>query len=141
MIAPVRGALLHISTLRESYHAARCRFTLMGGDCRLEYFRMFYFFWISTNVTTVPFNCMKLVGLFLMITLLVAGCTAKAAGNRTDLDAFDQALATFQKHLETCPYPAAHTMEFARSWNVPEFVIQAYMPKGVVFNKGKTTTD
>lgn len=91
------------------------------------------------DVTTVISESMKRIGLVLAITLLVAGCTANAAGNRTDLDAFDESLAKFQKHLETCPYPGAHTMEFARSWNVPEFVIQAYVPKGVAFAKGKIT--
>ena len=30
-------------------------------------------------------------------------------------------------------------MMFARSWNVPEFVIQAYVPKGIDYNKGKVT--
>jgi len=82
---------------------------------------------------------MKLMGIALLITLVVAGCTAQAAENRTAFDGFDQSLANLQKHLETCPYPAANVMEFARSWNVPEFVIQAYIPKGVAFDKGKTT--
>jgi len=30
-------------------------------------------------------------------------------------------------------------MVFARSWNIPEFVIQAYVPKAIAFDKGKTT--
>jgi hypothetical protein len=81
---------------------------------------------------------MRRVGIVLTITLIVAGCIARASDNRTD-SAFDRSLAEFQKHLGDCPYPAAHTMMFARSWNVPEFVIQAYVPKGIDYNKGKVT--
>jgi hypothetical protein len=81
---------------------------------------------------------MKRVAIALTITLIVAGCIAKAS-DRSEFGAFDVALADFQKHLGDCPYPAAHTMMFARSWNVPEFVIQAYIPKGIDYNKGKVT--
>jgi len=55
------------------------------------------------------------------------------------MDAFDESLANFQHHLRTCPYPAAHAMQFARSWDIPEFVIHAYVPKDVTYDKGKTT--
>jgi hypothetical protein len=82
---------------------------------------------------------MKRLGIALTITLIVAGCIARASGNRAELSAFDRSLAEFQKHLGDCPYPAAHTMMFARSWNVPEFVIQAYVPKGIDYSKGKVT--
>jgi hypothetical protein len=85
---------------------------------------------------------MKIPGIALtltILTMLLAGCTASAADNQTGVEAFDRSLAEFQKHLATCAYPAAHILAFARSWNLPEFAIQAYVPKGVAYEKGKTT--
>jgi hypothetical protein len=82
---------------------------------------------------------MRRVAIALIFTSLLAGCIARAAGSRTDLDTFDESLANFQNHLKTCPYPAAHTMQFARSWDVPEFVIHAYVPKEIPYDKGKIT--
>jgi hypothetical protein len=84
---------------------------------------------------------MKLTGAALILTLALAGCTANAADTYTDLDTFDESLANFQKHLQTCRYPAAHIMAFAKSWNLPEFAIQAYAPKGVDHAKGKTSRE
>ena len=82
---------------------------------------------------------MKKAALILAIALVIAGCIARAAGNGSNMDAFDESLANFQHHLRTCPYPAAHAMQFARSWDIPEFVIHAYVPKDVTYDKGKTT--
>jgi hypothetical protein len=83
---------------------------------------------------------MKLLcGIVLLIALLTAGCgVSKANEHAPNPDGFDQALSDFQQHLTECPYPAAHIMVFARSWNIPEFVVQAYVPKDVVMEKGKT---
>ena len=84
---------------------------------------------------------MRLCGTLLILTLMAAGCATSSRANQTqtpDPDGFDQALSNFQQHLNDCPYPAAHIMVFARSWNIPEFVIQAYVPKSVVYEKGKT---
>jgi hypothetical protein len=85
---------------------------------------------------------MKFYGSLLVIALLATGCALSSSANHIqapDPDGFDQALANFQQHLNDCPYPAAHVMVFARSWNVPEFVVQAYIPKTVSIDKGKTT--
>jgi hypothetical protein len=84
---------------------------------------------------------MKLFLTLPVIALLAAGCTMSSKANQTapDPDGFDTALANFQQHLNDCPYPAAHVMVFARSWSIPEFVVQAYVPKTVAFDKGKTT--
>ena len=82
---------------------------------------------------------MKLCTLILMLALS-AGCamSSKANSGVPDPDGFDQALADFQSHLEHCPYPGAHVMVFARRWNIPEFVVQAYVPKTVIQDRGKT---
>jgi hypothetical protein len=76
-----------------------------------------------------------------VVALLAAGCAMSSKANQAapDPDGFDTALANFQQHLNDCPYPAAHVMVFARSWNIPEFVVQAYVPKSVAVDKGKTT--
>ena len=85
---------------------------------------------------------MKILGIVFtlaILAMLLAGCTASAADTNTGLEAFDRSMAEFQKHLATCSYPAAHILAFARSWNLPEFAIQAYVPQGVAYDKGKTT--
>jgi hypothetical protein len=84
---------------------------------------------------------MKFYLTLLVVVLLTAGCTMSSKANQSapEPDGFDLALSNFQQHLNDCPYPAAHVMVFARSWNIPEFVIQAYVPKAIAFDKGKTT--
>ena len=84
---------------------------------------------------------MKFYLTLLLLALLAAGCAMTSKANQTapDPDGFDAALSNFQQHLNDCPYPAAHIMVFARRWNIPEFVVQAYVPRGVAFDKGKTT--
>jgi hypothetical protein len=87
---------------------------------------------------------MKFYGTLLVVALLAAGCAMSTRANNSqvpDPDGFDKALATFQQHLNDCPYPAAHVMVFARSWNIPEFVVQAYVPRNVVLDRGKTGTE
>jgi hypothetical protein len=84
---------------------------------------------------------MKFYGTLLIVALLTTGCATSSSANHTQApnpDGFDQALSDFQQHLNDCPFPAAHVMVFARSWNIPEFVVQAYVPKSVVYDKGKT---
>ena len=83
---------------------------------------------------------MKLCAIVLMLAMC-AGCAMSSNANTNtvpDPDGFDGALADFQKHLEDCPYPGAHVMVFARRWNIPEFVVQAYVPKTVIQDRGKT---
>ena len=75
---------------------------------------------------------MKFYGTLLIVALLATGCAASSSANHT------QAPSDFKQHLNDCPFPAAHVMVFARSWNIPEFVVQAYVPKNVVYDKGKT---
>ena len=84
---------------------------------------------------------MKFYLTLLVVALLAAGCAMSSKANQTapDPDGFDLALSNFQQHLSDCPYPAAHVMVFARSWSIPEFVVQAYVPKSVSLDKGKTT--
>jgi hypothetical protein len=84
---------------------------------------------------------MKFYGTLLIVALLTAGCAVSSRANNIqvpDPDGFDHALENFQRHLHDCPYPAAHVMVFARGWNIPEFVIQAYVPKEVIYDRGKT---
>jgi len=83
---------------------------------------------------------MKFSGTLLILALLMTACSVSSANHTqaTDPGGFDKALADFQTHLVECPYPAAHVMVFARSWNIPEFVVQAYVPKSVEYDKGKT---
>lgn len=84
---------------------------------------------------------MKMFFALTVVALLAAGCTMSSKANQAapDPDGFDTALANFQQHLNDCPYPGAHVMVFARSWNIPEFVVQAYVPKSVALDKGKKT--